>query len=242
MCVSLGEVLVKPLAEALSVEERTRTRERLTAHPHRVRRQRPPDRRTAEELAEPGRPAHGHLPAARVRRQRSAAGSDRAARRQRAAGPARGRARHPQHRHRCRVSTSSQQALTTGSDRSREAIMQSISSVRDERAGAAVRLHPPTPCDHRGPLASTLPARDRVARRARTIRKRSNRCKEALYRGEWWAPRRTTAAPRRLRRRPWRASAHPRPWPRSTKPSSAAPARRARRRASPARTAQAARP
>ena len=30
MCVSLGEVLVRPLAEALSVEERPRTRERLT--------------------------------------------------------------------------------------------------------------------------------------------------------------------------------------------------------------------
>src|SRR6185503_3255960 len=31
MCVSLGEVIVRPLAEALSVEERGRTRERLTA-------------------------------------------------------------------------------------------------------------------------------------------------------------------------------------------------------------------
>ena len=31
MCVSLGEVLVRPLAEALSAEERPRTRERLTA-------------------------------------------------------------------------------------------------------------------------------------------------------------------------------------------------------------------
>src|SRR5262249_32318768 len=31
MCISLGEVLVKPLAEALSVEERPRPRERLTA-------------------------------------------------------------------------------------------------------------------------------------------------------------------------------------------------------------------
>ena len=30
MCVSLGEVLVRPLAEALSSEERDRTRERLT--------------------------------------------------------------------------------------------------------------------------------------------------------------------------------------------------------------------
>jgi len=31
LCVSLGEVLVRPLAEALSVEERPRTRQRLTA-------------------------------------------------------------------------------------------------------------------------------------------------------------------------------------------------------------------
>src|SRR5262249_5602299 len=31
MCVSLGEVLVRPLAEALSMDERPRTRERLTS-------------------------------------------------------------------------------------------------------------------------------------------------------------------------------------------------------------------
>src|SRR5205807_9476225 len=31
MCVSLGEVLVKPLAETLSIEERARPRQRLTA-------------------------------------------------------------------------------------------------------------------------------------------------------------------------------------------------------------------
>src|SRR5262249_58937386 len=31
MCVSLGEVLVRPLAETLSVEERPRPRERLTS-------------------------------------------------------------------------------------------------------------------------------------------------------------------------------------------------------------------
>src|SRR5262249_14780464 len=31
MCVSMGEVIVRPLAESLSVEERARTRERLTS-------------------------------------------------------------------------------------------------------------------------------------------------------------------------------------------------------------------
>ena len=52
MCVSLGEVLVRPLAEALSVEERPRTRERLTAILLAFGVGRPPDDRTAEELAE----------------------------------------------------------------------------------------------------------------------------------------------------------------------------------------------
>ena len=65
MCVSLGEVLVRPLAEALSVEERPRTRERLTADPAGVRRRRPADDRTAEELAESGGAAHRHPPDAR---------------------------------------------------------------------------------------------------------------------------------------------------------------------------------
>ena len=84
-----------------------------------------------------------------------------------------------------------EQALTSGTPQSREAIMQSISLVRDERATplfAYILGH----VDHRGPLGAGLPARDRVARRAaRSGRHRAAR--DALYRGEWWAPRRTGA-------------------------------------------------
>ena len=103
LCVSLGEVLVRPLAEALSAEARPRTRERLTAILLAFGAVAPPDGRTAEELAEPGGPPDGHPAAAGVRRQRRAARPDRAARRQRAAGAARSGAGDSQHRHRSSV-------------------------------------------------------------------------------------------------------------------------------------------
>ena len=66
----------------------------------RVRRRRPAVRRAAQGLGESGRPPHGDLPAARIRRIGSAAGSHRAAGRCGAAHSEGGGARHPGHRHR----------------------------------------------------------------------------------------------------------------------------------------------
>ena len=153
MCLSLGEVLVRPLAEALSAEERARPRERLTAILIAFGAVGRRDGRAAEELAERGRPADGHLPAARVRRQRRAARADRAARRQRAAGAARGGARDPQHRHRRGVpGARSRRSPAARDDRATRSCSRSA-RVRDERAAplfAYILRH----VDHRGPLAA----------------------------------------------------------------------------------------
>ena len=85
-----------------------------------------------------------------------------------------------------------EQALTSGTPQSRDAIMQSIGLVRDERATplfAYILGH----VDHRGALGAGLPARHRIARRAARSRRASRRCATRSTKGEWWAPRRTAA-------------------------------------------------
>ena len=217
MCVSLGEVLVRPLAEALSVEERPRTRERLTADPAGVRLGRPPDDRTAEELAEPGGAPDGDSPDAAVRRQRGAARSDRAARRQRAAGAARSGARDSQHRHRRGLPDS-----RAGARRRHRRGRATRSCSRSAWCATSARRR----CSPTSSGTSITAARSRRSTCARSSR--SARCaipagiaplRDALYKGEWWAPRRTAAlrAPPRPRR--WRASARPTRSPCSTKRS-----------------------
>ena len=206
MCVSLGEVLVRPLAEALSAEERPRTRERLTAILIAFG---AVGRREVERLKsspEPGGAPDRDLPAARVRRQRGAARADRAARRQRAAGSARGGPRHPQHRHR-RGLPVLEQALDQRHDQiARRDHAVARPGARRAR-GAAVRLHP-APRRSPRPAGARLPARDRSARRAARSRRASRRCRRrctAASGGRRGAPRRC-ATPRRRR---WRASAPP---------------------------------
>jgi HEAT repeat protein len=190
MCVSLGEVLVRPLAETLAAEERLRTRERLTtillafgaAGQRTVERLKSSPnaavRRTAIHLM---REFGGHeaLPdlsellndnEQRVQREAVRAileiGNDAAYR-------------------------ILEEALTTGSVQSREAIMQSLSLVRDERVTplfAYILEH----LDHRGPLRAVyLRAIDSLgaARDPEGIAP----LKDALYKGDWWAPRRTAA-------------------------------------------------
>ena len=84
-----------------------------------------------------------------------------------------------------------EQALSTGSLRSREEIMQSISTVRDERATplfAYILEH----VDHRGPLAAVyLSAIESLG--ALKDPSGVSPLKDALRKGEWWAPRRTAA-------------------------------------------------
>ena len=65
MCVSLGEVLVRPLAEALSARRAAADARAADVDPARVRRGRPADDRAAEELAESGGPPDGDPPDAR---------------------------------------------------------------------------------------------------------------------------------------------------------------------------------
>jgi HEAT repeat protein len=84
-----------------------------------------------------------------------------------------------------------QRALTSGTDRSREAIMLSISSVRDERA-APLFAYILRNVDHRGRL-SALYLRAIESLGALRDPQGVAPLKESLYKGEWWAPRRTAA-------------------------------------------------
>jgi HEAT repeat protein len=83
-----------------------------------------------------------------------------------------------------------EQALTSGTERSREAIMQSISLVRDERAAplfAYILGH----VDHKGALSSIYL---RAIESLGVLRDPAGvtPLQTALYKGEWWAPRRTS--------------------------------------------------
>ena len=84
-----------------------------------------------------------------------------------------------------------EQALTSGTARSRDAIMQSIGTVRDERATplfAYILGH----VDHRGTLA---PVYLRAIESLGALRDPSGvpPLRDALYKGDWWAPRRSGA-------------------------------------------------
>ena len=188
MCVSLGEVLVRPLAETLAAEERPRTRERLTtillafgaAGQRTVERLKSSPnaavRRTAiylmrefgghEALPDLSELLNDNEPGVQREAVRAILniGSDAAYR-------------------------ILERALSTGSVQSREAIMQSLSLVRDGRvtpllAYIVQHIH------YRGPLASVyLRAIDSLG----AVRDPEGIAplREALYQGDWWTPRQT---------------------------------------------------
>jgi len=190
MCVSFGDVLVRPLAEALSAEQRGRTRERLTAiligfgaaGRRQVERLKssanPAVRRTAiyllrefggtEALPDLTELLNDSEP--QVQREAVRAimniGDDRAFR-------------------------VLEQALITGSATSREAIMRSLGAVRDA-AAAPLFAYIVSHVDHRGPLASIYL---RAIEALGTLKDPEGvaALETALYRGEWWAPRRSAA-------------------------------------------------
>jgi hypothetical protein len=189
MCVSLGEVLVRPLAEALSVEARPRTRERLTSI---LLAFGSVGRRTIERLKTSENPA--------VRRtaiflMRQFGGSDALPDLRELLDDNEPQVQREAVRAILTIGTDGayqilEQALTTGTTRSREAIMQSISLVRDERAAplfAYILGH----VDRRGTLA---PVYVRAIESLGALRDPAGiePLKEALYKGEWWAPRRTS--------------------------------------------------
>lgn len=190
VCASMGEVLVRPLAEALSTDMGERARHRLTAILVAFG---PAGRRQVERLKSSANAAvrrtaiylirefggHEALPdltellndsSPQIQREAVRAiltiGSDRAF-------------------------EVLQQALTSGSAQSRDAIMKSLSAVRDERAAPLfgyILGH----VDHRGALGAiylhAIEALGALKDPAGVLP-----LKEALYRGEWWAPRRTSA-------------------------------------------------
>jgi hypothetical protein len=190
MCVSLGEVLVRPLAEALSVEERPRTRERLTSV---LLAFGSVGRRTIERLKTSQNPA---VRRTAIHLMRQFGGSDALPDLTELLDDNEPQVQREAVRAILNVGTDAayrilEQALAGGTTQSRDAIMQSIGLVRDERATplfAYILGH----IDHRGALA---PVYLRAIESLGALRDPGGigPLRAALYKGEWWAPRRTSA-------------------------------------------------
>jgi len=190
MCLSMGEVLVRPMAEALSTTENERARERLTniligfgAI----------GRRTVERLKTSPKPA--------VRRTaiyllRQFGGSEALPELTELLDDRESQVQREAVRAILNIGTETayqvlEKALSTGTDQSRDAIMHSLTTLRDERA-APLLVYILRHVDYRGPLNSIYL---RAIESLGTLRDPESvePLKEALYRGEWWAPRRTAA-------------------------------------------------
>jgi hypothetical protein len=188
MCVSIGEVLVRPLAETLTAEERPRTRDRLTKI---LLAFGAAGRRTVERLK--------NSPNAAVRRtaiylMREFVGQDALPDLSELLNDTEQGVQREAVRAILVIGSDAayrilETALTTGSVQSREAIMQSLSLMRDERVTplfAYILQH----IDYRGPLETVyLRAIDALG----AVRDPDGIAplKRALYKGDWWAPRRT---------------------------------------------------
>jgi hypothetical protein len=190
MCVSIGEVLVRPLAEVLSSEGRGRTRERLTAI---LLAFGATGRRTVERLKGS---ANAAVRRTAVHLLREFGGKDALPDLADLLDDTEPQVQREAVRAILDIGTERayrvlEQALAGGTSTSREAIMQSLSAVRDERATpmlAYILGH----VDHRGPLAGIyLRAIELLG--AQRDPEAVPPLREALYRGEWWAPRRTAA-------------------------------------------------
>lgn len=189
MCVSLGEVLVRPLAEALSTEERGRTRERLSAI---LLAFGAVGRRTVERLK--------GSPNAAVRRtaiylMREFGGTEALPDLTELLDDSEPRVQREAVRAILNIGTDRayqvlEQALATGTSESREAIMQAIALVRDERVTPLftyILQH----VDYRRLTSIYLHAIESLG----SLRDPDavEPLKAALYKGEWWAPRRAAA-------------------------------------------------
>jgi hypothetical protein len=190
MCLSLGEVVVKPLAEALAAEERARPRQRLTAILIGFG---VVGKRTAERLKS--------SPNAAVRRTaiyllREFGGSDALPDLTELLGDDEPQVQREAVRAILNIGTEQsyqvlEKALATGTVHSREAIMQAVIGLRDERA-TPLFIYIVRHISHRGPLGEVYL---RAIKSLGALRdpEAVEPLQEALYRGEWWAPRRTTA-------------------------------------------------
>jgi hypothetical protein len=188
MLVSMGEVLIRPLAEALTSEERTVPRERLTVI---LLAFGAIGRREVERLKS--------SPNATVRRTaiyllREFGGSDALPELTELLDDNEPQVQREAVRAILKIGTDRAfhvlgQALAGGTERSREAIMQSLTLVRDERTAPLFAYIVGT-VDHRGPLRGVY---QRAIEALGALKDPAGvePLKEALYRGEWWAPRRT---------------------------------------------------
>ena len=190
MCVSLGEVLVRPLAEALSTEERPRPRERLTSILIAFG---AVGRRTVERLKESKNPA---VRRTAIQLMRQYGGTEALPDLTQLLDDNEPQVQREAVRAILNIGTDAafqilQKALSSGTDQSREAIMQSISSVRDERA-APLFIYILRNVDHRGRL---MPVYVRAIESLGALKDPGGiePLKESLYKGEWWAPKRTAA-------------------------------------------------
>jgi HEAT repeat protein len=190
MLLPFGETLIRPLVEGLLVEERARSRERMTAMLIGFGAL---AKREIERLKNSPNPA--------VRRTailllREFGGSDALPELTELLNDHEQGVQRDAVRAIVKIGTENayqvlQQALASGTPQSRDAIMQSIGVLRDERA-APLYVYILQHVDHRGQLGWIY---------ARAIDALANlkdpesvpALKEALYRGEWWAPRRTAA-------------------------------------------------
>jgi HEAT repeat protein len=188
MLVSMGEVLIRPLAEALSSEERVVPRERLTVI---LLAFGAIGRREVERLKS--------SPNAAVRRTaiyllREFGGSDALPELTELLDDSEPQVQREAVRAILKIGSDRAyhvlgQALAGGTERSREAIMQSLSLVRDERTAPLFAYILGT-VDHRGPLRGVY---QRAIEALGALKDPAGiePLREALYRGEWWAPRRT---------------------------------------------------
>ena len=188
MCLSVGDVLVRPLADALTAEERARPRERLS--------------KILIGFGAAGRQEAERLkssPNAAVRRTaiyllREFGGSEALPELTGLLKDSEPQVQREAVRAIVNIGTDDAfrallDALTSGTDKSREGLMQSLALVRDERAAplfAYLLRH----VDHRGRLAPVY----RSSIEALGSLKDPQGIpvlQEALARGEWWAPGRT---------------------------------------------------
>jgi HEAT repeat protein len=190
MCLSFGDAMVRPLAEALAVEERTRTRERLTEILIGFGAS---GRREVEQLKSSANPA--------VRRTaiyllREFGGSEALPELTELLDDAEPGVQREAVHAILKIGTDRgyevlQQALVSGTPRSREAIMLALGSNREDRS-APLLVYILEHVPHTGELgwvyAKALDLLGQVRDPDSVPALRT-----ALYRGEWWAPRRTRA-------------------------------------------------
>jgi hypothetical protein len=188
MLASMGEVLIRPLAEALSSEERVVPRERLTVI---LLAFGAIGRREVERLKS--------SPNAAVRRTaiyllREFGGSDALPELTELLDDSEPQVQREAVRAILKIGSDRAfhvlgQALAGGTEQSREAIMQSLTLARDERTAPLLAYILGT-VDHRGPLRGVY---QRAIEALGALKDPAGiePLKQALYRGEWWAPRRT---------------------------------------------------